>query len=117
MGQKKDGPERDLILSLATSDINLAQVFAESARSAFRLGRFDEGEFARLKTVKFYCEAIRSVLRMTERDRELFLSQLQKLHSQIEWLSMQRDASCSSSLKRQEEVSMENLLKLLEGKC
>jgi len=115
-GPKEDGQERDLILSLATSDLNLAQVFAAGARSAYHSGRMEDGEFARLKTVKFYCEALRSVLQMSGRDRESFSDQLQNLRSQIEWLSMQTAASFRSSVKPQEDVSMEKLCKLLEEK-
>jgi hypothetical protein len=114
-GKKKGASERDLLLSLATSDINLARVFAEGARSAFSSGKVADGEFARLRTVKFYCEALRSLLRMTPVERESFSSNLQNLRTQIEWLSMQTGVS-RSPLEMQEEASMKDLLKLMEGK-
>jgi hypothetical protein len=113
---KDDNPERDLLLSLATSDINLAQVFAEGARSAYGSGRREEGEFARQRTVKFYCAALRSVLRMTERDRESFSSELQNLRTQVEWLSVQSGAAYNAALTVQEDASLEKLLKLLAEK-
>jgi len=62
-GRKQSKSERDLLISLAISDINLARVFAVGARSAFSSGKVADGEFARLRTVKFYCDALRSLLR------------------------------------------------------
>ncbi|HMJ22056.1 MAG TPA: hypothetical protein VK513_09110 [Terriglobales bacterium] len=115
MGKKKGASERYLLLSLATSDINLARVFAEGARSAFSSGKVADGEFARLRTVKFYCDALRSLLQMTPVERESFSSDLQNLSTQIEWLSMQAGVS-RSPIEIQEEASMKRLLKLLAEK-
>ncbi|MGH9693589.1 MAG: hypothetical protein ACRD5Z_05580 [Bryobacteraceae bacterium] len=115
MGKRKGDSERDLLLSLATSDIKLAQAFAEGARSAYSSGKLAEGEFARLRPIKFYCEVLRSLLQMTEPDREVFSSELQNLRIQIEWLSTQT-VEPRSSLIMQENASMENLSKLLEEK-
>ena len=115
MSKKKGASERYLLLSLATSDINLARVFAEGARSAYGSGNIAEGEFARLRTVKFYCEALRSLLQMTPVERESFSSDLQNLRTQIEWLSMQAGVS-RSPIEIQEEASMKKLLKLLAEK-
>jgi len=112
-GRKQSKSERDLLVSLAISDINLARVFAVGARLAFSSGKVADGEFARLRTVKFYCEALRSLLRMTPVERESFSSDLQYLRTQIEWLSMQTGVSLSPTAI-QEEASMEKLLKLLE---
>jgi len=114
-GRKQSKSERDLLLGLAISDINLARVFAEGARSAFSSGKVADGEFARLRTVKFYCEALRSLLQMTPVERESFSSDLQNLRTQIEWLSMQTGVS-RSPIEIQEEASMEKLLKLLDAK-
>jgi hypothetical protein len=115
VGKKNGYSERDLLLSLATSDIKLARAFAEGARSAYGSGKLVEGEFARLRTMKFYSEVLRSLLQMTAPDREAFSSDLQNLRTQIEWLSTQTVAP-RSTLVPQENASMESLSKLLEEK-
>jgi hypothetical protein len=114
-GTKQGKSERNLLMSLAISDINMARVFVEGARSAFSAAHVEEGEFARLRAVKFYCEAIRSVLQVAESDRESFSSDLQYLHTQIEWLLI-RSGVLNSPLTIQEEATMKKLVQLLGGK-
>ena len=75
-------------------------------------GKVADGEFARLRTVKFYGDALRSPLQMTPAERESFSSDLQKLRTQIEWLSMQTGVS-RSPIEIQEQASMKKLLELL----
>ena len=112
MDKTNDKSERDLILDLVASYMNLARVFVAVAKSTHDLGRFEESEFARSKAMKFYNEAFRSILQMAKQDRESFSADLQNLCLQIRWLSMQSDEPNSSS-KANEDVSMENLLRLL----
>jgi hypothetical protein len=94
---KSDKSARDLLFDLVVSDINLARAFAAIARSAYGLGKVDEGEFARSRLIKFYYEALRSVLRMADPDRESFSSDLENLRADIDWLSMHRDGSREAS--------------------
>ncbi len=112
MDNTNDKSERDLILDLVASNMNLARVFVAVAKSTHDLGRLEESEFARSKAMKFYNEAFRSILQMTKPDRESFSADLQNLCLQIRWLSMQSDEPNSGS-KANEDVSMENLLRLL----
>lgn len=116
MNRKKEKSAGDLSLDLVVSDMNLARAFAAVARSAYGQGRLAEGDSARTKTIRFYCEALRSVLQMGERDRKSFSSDLEGLRTHIEWLSVQRGASQQPPPSSNEEASMENLLKLLEEK-
>src|SRR2546430_2271575 len=116
VNKKKDKSAGDLSLDLVVSDLNLARAFAAVARSAYGLEKVAEGESARAKTIRFYCEALRSVLQMPERDRKSFELDLQNLRTQIEWLSVQRGRPANSSRESQEDAAMENLLKLLEEK-
>lgn len=105
-----------LSFDLVASNINLARVFAAVARSAYVLGKLDDGESARLKAVKFYCEALRSVIQMTKECRESFSSELQNLQIQIEWLGMQKRGFRDSFAETKEDTSMKHLLKLLAEK-
>jgi hypothetical protein len=115
VNKRKEKSSGDLLLDLVVSDINLARAFAAVARSAYASGRLAEGESARLKTMRFYCQALRSLLQMSERDRKSFLTDIQTLRVHIEWLSLQSGESCRSSSESHEDASMKNLLKLLEG--
>jgi hypothetical protein len=110
---KNNKSERDLVLDLTVSDMNLVRVFVAVAKSAYDLGKFDASEFARSKAMKFYCQAFRSVRQMPEADRELFSSDLQNLCTQIRWLSVRTDAPQDSCPEMDEEASMETLLRLL----
>jgi hypothetical protein len=116
VNKKKDKSAGDLSLDLVVSDLNLARAFAAVARSAYSLEKLAEGESAREKTIRFYCQALRSVLQMTEQDRKSFSPDLQNLRTQIEWLSVQRGRPASSTRESQEDTAMENLWKLLEEK-
>lgn len=120
MEQKHEKSAPECLLSLITSDIDLARVYVAVGRSAFKRGRVNEGEFARLKAMKFYCEALDSLLEIGESEREPFLADLQNLRTKIRWLSMKADASSESSERTAEDSSMDKLLervfKPLEGK-
>jgi hypothetical protein len=87
---QSDKSASDLLLDLVVSNINLARAFAAIARSAYGLGKHSEAEFAHSRMIKFYGEALRSALRMTDRDRESFSSDLENLRADISWLSMHR---------------------------
>jgi hypothetical protein len=116
VNKKKDKSADDLSLALVVSDLNLARAFAAVARSAYSVERLAEGESAREKTIRFYCQALRSVLQMAEPDRKSFSLDLQNLRTQIEWLSVQRGRPANSPRESQEDTAMENLWKLLEEK-
>src|SRR5690348_7725083 len=113
MSKKKEKSVTDLSLDLITNDMNLAKAFATIARSSYAQGRLAEGNSARTKSVRFYCEALRSLLHLGERDRKAFTSDLEALRMNIEWLSMQRGAS-QQSFSSDEDASVDRLLKLLE---
>jgi len=113
MSKKKEKSVTDLSLDLITNDMNLAKAFATIARSSYAQGRFAEGNSARTKSVRFYCEALRSLLHLGERDRKAFTSDLEALRMNIEWLSMQRGAS-QQSFSSDEDACVDRLLKLLE---
>jgi hypothetical protein len=113
VSKKKGTSDRDLLISLAASDLKFASIFAEGARVSYRSGNTVEGDFARLRALKFYSEVIRSLLKIAPVDREVFGADLANIRTQINWLSVQPDAS-HSSLTRREHDSMEKLLKLLE---
>ena len=111
--RKNNKSERDLLLDLTVSDMNLVRVFVAVAKSAYDLGKFDASEFARSKAMKFYCEAFRTVRQMPEADRELFSSDLQSLCTQIRWLSVQTDTPHDPCPQMDDDASMETLLRLL----
>ncbi|HEY3455244.1 MAG TPA: hypothetical protein VGK64_11630 [Bryobacteraceae bacterium] len=113
MSKKKEKSVTDLSLDLITNDMNLAKAFATIARSSYAQRRLAEGNSARTKSVRFYCEALRALLQLGERDRKAFTSDLEALRMNIEWLSMQRGAS-QQSFSSDEDASVERLLKLLE---
>jgi hypothetical protein len=113
VNKRKEKSSGDLLSDLVVSDINLARAFAAVARSAYGSGRLEEGDSARLKTVRFYCQALRAILQMS--DRKSFSTDIQTLRTHIEWLSMQSGESSRSSSESHEDASMKNLLKLLEG--
>jgi hypothetical protein len=115
VNKRKEKSSGDLLSDLVVSDINLARAFAAVARSAYGSGRLEEGDSARLKTVRFYCQALRAILQMSEQDRKSFSTDIQTLRTHIEWLSMQSGESSRSSSESHEDASMKNLLKLLEG--
>jgi hypothetical protein len=110
----KDKSTDDFLFDLVTNDLNLARTFATVAHSAYRSMRLEEGESARSKAMKFYCAALQSVLQMDERDRNIFLSDIDNLRSRIEWLSLQREGSAGSSQELDEGPLMEQLLRLLD---
>ncbi len=116
MGKKGEKSTRDLSLDLVASDIKVARVFAWVARRAYSRGKLEQGEFARLAAIKFYCGALQSVLQMTEPERQLFSSDLQTLRTSIQWLSLQASRSHNPSATTHEEVRMEILFKLLQEK-
>jgi hypothetical protein len=113
MSKKKEKSTADLSLDLVTNDMNLAKAFATIARSAYAQGRLAEGNSARTKSVRFYCEALRLLLQLAERDRKAFTSDLDALRMNIEWLSMQRGAS-QLAFSSDEAASVDTLLRLLE---
>lgn len=113
MSKKKEKSVADLSLDLIANDMNLAKAFATIARSSYAQGRLAEGNSARTKSVRFYCEALRSLLQLCEGDRKAFTSDLEALRMNIEWLSMQSGAS-QQSFSPDEDVSVDKLLKLLE---
>src|SRR5581483_1255015 len=113
---KIDKSPRDPSLDLITSDMNLARVFTGLARSAYGHGKLEEAEFARLSAIKFYCEALQSILKLTESEREPYSSDLQNLRTNIEWLSLQTGRPRNSPPETKDEACMDTLLKLLEGK-
>jgi len=115
MSKKKEKSVTDLSLDLITNDMNLAKAFATIARSSYAQGRLAEGNSARTKSVRFYCEALRSLLRLDERDRKAFTSDLEALRMNIEWLSMQRGAS-TQPFSSSNYSSIDKLLKLLDEK-
>lgn len=115
MNKSKEKSSGDLLSDLVVSDINLARAFVAVARAAYGSGRLEEGESARLKTMRFYCQALRAVLQMSEQDRKSFSTDIQTLRTHIEWLSMQSGEPSRSSPEAHEDASMKNLLKLLEG--
>jgi hypothetical protein len=110
----KDKSTDDFLFDLVTNDLNLARTFATVANSAYRSSRLEEGESARSKAMKFYCAALRSVLQMDERDRNIFLSDINNLRSRIEWLSLQREGAAASPQGVDERPLMEQLLRLLD---
>jgi hypothetical protein len=114
--EENDKIGAQLSFDLVASNINLARVFAAVARSAYDAGKLDDGESARLKAIRFYCEALRSVLQMTKEHRESFSSELQNLRIQIEWLPVQKLRSGNLSAETHEDASMKHLLKLLAEK-
>ncbi len=113
MDSKNNRSERDLLLDLTMSDMNLVRVFVAIAKSAYDLGKLDASEFARSKAMKFYCEAFRTVRQMAEADRESFSSDLENLCAQIRWLSVQTDAPHDPCSQIDEDASREILLRLL----
>jgi hypothetical protein len=115
--EENDKIGAQLSFDLVASNINLARVFAAVARSAYDLGNLDDGESARLKAIKFYCEAVRPVLQMTKDYRESFSSELQNLRIQIEWLPVQKCGSNNLFAETHEDASMKHLLKLLAEKA
>ena len=72
MDEKKGTSDRDLLISLAASDLKFASIFAEGARVSYRSGRIVEGDFAHLRALKFYSDVIRSLPQMESADRELY---------------------------------------------
>jgi hypothetical protein len=116
VNKKSDKSASDLLLELVTSDINLARVFAAIARSAYGLGKTDEAEFARSRLLKFYGEALRSVLQMTDRDRESFSSDLENLRIDINWLSIHREIAGDPDPKTNEAAFKACLLKAVTEK-
>lgn len=113
MDSKNNKSDRDLLLDLVTSDMNLVRVFVAVAKFAHDQGKPDASEFARSKAVKFYCEAFRAVREMTAADRESFSSDLQNLCTQIRWLSVETGESHDCCPATNEDASMDALLKLL----
>jgi hypothetical protein len=116
MSKNRDESGRDLLLNLATSEMALARMFVEAARSAYGRGEAKEGEFARLRATKSYNEALRSVDQLPEPAKESISSDLQHLRAQIEWLSTQTGASSNLSEKIDQEPASENLSKLIDEK-
>jgi hypothetical protein len=114
VNNNKEKSSDDLLMDLVVSDIRLAETFAVIARSAYGLGRRADAESARLTTIRFYCEALRSVLQMPEGDRKLVSSDLQHLRTNIEWLSL-RDVESSPSAESSEYTSMKVLSRILEN--
>jgi|SRR5689334_2864702 len=113
MSKKKEKSTADLSLDLVTNNMNLAEAFATIAQAAYAQGRLAEGNSARTKSVRFYCEALRSLLQLGERHRKAFTSDLETLRVNIEWLSMQRGAS-HQSFSSDDDAAVDRLLKLLE---
>lgn len=89
MGKEGDKSSRDLVLELIHSDMGMARAFAAVARSKYDQGKVDEGDFARLKAVKFYSKARRSVTQIAEEDRKPDSFELESLRSEIASLSLQ----------------------------
>ncbi len=88
MGKEGDkSSSRDLLLELLHSDMNMARAYAAVARSKYDQGKVEEGDFARLKAVKFYSKARRSAGQMEE-DRKPGSSELESLRSEITSLSL-----------------------------
>jgi hypothetical protein len=116
MSKNSDESGRTLLLNLAASDMALARMFVEAARSAYSRGDPHEGEFARLRAMKSYEDALRSVVQLAEPVKESISSDLQHLRAQIEWLSTRTDATSDISPKIDERPPSENVSKLVDDK-
>lgn len=103
MQEKSDKSAPDCLLALIASGINLARVYVSVARSAYKRGQFNEGEFSRLKAEKFYHEALHSVLEIGDSDRRPFLPDLQNLRTNLRWLSMQTGESHNCPARTHED--------------
>jgi hypothetical protein len=88
MGEKNEKTPREFLLDLIASDMNLARAFAAVSRSAYQLGKREEGDFARLKAVQLYSEAAKLTSQVPEAEKEGIGYELQTLSISINWLFM-----------------------------
>jgi hypothetical protein len=102
-------------MKLISGDVNMARVFVETARAAFGTGMTEEGQFTRLRAIKFYCCAVRTDLELEASERKQCSSDIEYLRMQIEWLLMELRVEDATVLLR-EEVFMKKLLQLLGEK-
>ena len=100
------------LVDLVSNDIGMARLFVKAARAAFSTGMIRDGEFTRLRAIKFYCCALRAALELSAVEREQFSSDIDYLRIQIEWLLTQ-SKNQDPKLLLQEEAFMNNLLQLL----
>lgn len=114
-GSKPSKVDHSLLIQLVTSDVGMARMFVKAARAAFSVGMTEEGEFARLRAIKFYCCALRTELELEASEREQFSSDIEYLRMQTEWLLTQSKVQ-DATLLLQEEVFMKNLLQHLREK-
>jgi hypothetical protein len=110
MREKSDDSAPACLLALIASDINLALVYVSVARSAYKRGRFNEGEFSCLKAEQFYGEALHWVLQIREPERRPFLSELENLRTNIRWLSMQTSELSNLDARTHEDLPTDELL-------
>lgn len=108
MSEKPNKPAADFLLDLITSDMNLAHAFTTVSRSAYQSGKSQEGDFARVKAIQLYSEAVRLVAQLPERSQESLLHELQVLSTAINWLFLQPVNSVASSSEAAEYLPLEN---------
>lgn len=114
--EKNNGSARSCLIDLIDSDINLARVYVALARSAYRRDRLHEGEFARLKAMEFYREAVHAALEIEESQREAFRCDLQNLRTSMKRL-LAKTAAAHTSSRIHENESVNSLSNSLAKKA
>lgn len=107
MCENNDKSPRDFLLDLVTSDINLARAFTAVSKSAYQLGKPEQGDFARLKAIQLYSEATKLAPELPESHREDLQRELQALSTTINWLFVQPPAGGPAAESRGERLAIE----------
>lgn len=108
--------DRRLLVELISSDIGMARLYVKAARAAFGIGVVADGEFARMRAIKFYSCVLRAALELSVVELAQFSTDIEYLRIEIEWLLTQSKGQDAKPLL-QEEAFMRNLLQqLLTGR-